>query len=387
MKNYNVHIVVLLLFAFAACNRSTNDAKEAGVKDQQRDGRLMLTAAQFENAGIQFGSIEKQLLSLDVHAKGRIKVPHNAKAIMASPVGGTVHKLKVMLGNRVGKGDPLAVIHSPDFITLQKDFLVAKSRLNLLELDFERQKSLKTKEAVSEKIYQKARSEFFQTQALFNALGKRLDMLNVAVDELTADNLKSVYVLKSPINGYVDEIYLYVGQFVECNDEIFSIINRQTLYIELDVFEKDIMKVLPGQRVTFSLANLDSDTYEASIKSISGSVVRNAKVMRVLAGFDNSGIDLLPGMFVSSTIHTREGYLDALPENALLFDGNEEHYIFYSLPFWNNDTAYYFNTARVKPGFAEDGYAQVTLLDSIPEEAKIVVQGGYYLKSETMKEE
>jgi cobalt-zinc-cadmium efflux system membrane fusion protein len=194
-------------------------------------------------------------------------------------------------------------------------------------------------------------------------------------------------LLKSPINGYVDEISINIGKYIKPGPTLFKIVDRSELLVELMVFEKDIMKIKKGQRIDFSLGNLSSQLYETHISAISGNVKSEAKVILALAEFSNINNELLPGMFVSAKIHTEENYLDALPEDAVIFDGEANYHIYYTIPSLMNKDHVAFKKASVERGFVEEGYAQVILLDTIPSEAKIVVSGSYYIYSAELQGE
>ena len=94
--------------------------------------------------------------------------------------------------------------------------------------------------------------------------------------------------------------------------------------------------------------------------------------------------DMIPGMFVSSTIHTREQYLDALPESAVVIENDNTKYGFYSEDP-EGSAAYHFHPILLRTGFMEEGYVEVYPEEELPEGARMVMTGVYYLKSEMMK--
>jgi cobalt-zinc-cadmium efflux system membrane fusion protein len=124
--------------------------------------------------------------------------------------------------------------------------------------------------------------------------------------------------------------------------------------------------------------------YEAYIEKVGSTVDPDGRVIIVLATVKTELLGLMPGMFVSSKIHTSEQMRDALPETAIIVDNDYETYGFYTLD--SMDAPYLsFYKFEVKTGFAEDGFVHVTPNKPIPENANIVLDGVYYLKSELLK--
>jgi cobalt-zinc-cadmium efflux system membrane fusion protein len=138
-----------------------------------------------------------------------------------------------------------------------------------------------------------------------------------------------------------------------------------------------------GQRVSFALANLGNQEYEATVKSIGKTVEESARTIRVMAEFRNTSPVILPGMFVTAEIHTDEQNLDALPEEAIVSE-NDKPYLFYTT---TNDgsTSYEFFRLPVKTGFREEGMVQVEVMAPLPAHARIVVKGTYFIQSESLK--
>jgi cobalt-zinc-cadmium efflux system membrane fusion protein len=93
---------------------------------------------------------------------------------------------------------------------------------------------------------------------------------------------------------------------------------------------------------------------------------------------------MIPGMFASCEIHTSEQYLDALPEEAIVIENEMEKYGFYTVdePQAEEMTFYRFD---VKTGYVEDGFIQVEPIEKLPDRAKIVIEGVYYIRAEIMK--
>jgi cobalt-zinc-cadmium efflux system membrane fusion protein len=306
---------------------------------------------------------------------------------MASLYPGTIKGIYVNTGDRITKGQLLASVNSIDFIETQQQYLMVLHQIGMLEQEYERQKELNKDKISSDKYFQRARADYQVALTELNALKLQLKMAGVDTEELANGQIVTYHDITSPINGYIENVFVNPGKYVNPDESLFQIINRDHLIIELYVFEKDIMKVSEGQRITFTLSNMSDRVYEANITSVGNTVSGDARIVKVLAEFRNEGGRLLPGMFVASEIHTGENHVTALPEDAVIRIGNDEYIIFYTMPDMQREASTYFDFAEVKIGNAEDGYIEIELISPIPENAMVVISGGYYLKTEMAKQE
>ncbi len=379
---FNLGFLALLF----SCHQAESSFEANDEAAANSDNSITLTQEQAKLAGLDFGNIEKKLLSGDVDARGKLLLPNNGKATVSPVMGGVVTAIEVIPGQIVKKGQVLAYLSHPDYVGIQEQYLSAANTLEFLENDLSRQKRLYEENVGSEKKYLQAKTDYQGTKAKLNALRLMLEQIGLEPAEIEKGNIYSRIPVRTPITGMVNAIMANLGKNVGEGDELFEISCRKKLFVNLDVFEKDIMKIKKGQRVTFTLSNVDNKTYEAEIISIGGSVQSNGRVVKVLAEFENSSELLFPGMFVASKIHTGEEVFDALPESAIMNFGTGNPYIYYTTSRLESPTLSFLKTA-VKTGFDEGGFVQVQLMQSLPKEAMIVTNGGYYVQSEESEDE
>lgn len=367
----------------ASCHRTqqTPVATEMG-----EENGVTLTREQIKLAGIEFGELEKRELSGDVNARGKIVLPPENDAVVGSVMGGMVESIMVMQGQQVRRGDVLALLMHPEFISLQESYLQALNRVALVENEYQRQQKLFDEKVSSEKQLLESKTEFQALKAQIKALEIRLVQAGVSPEKVSLGEIERFIPVKSPINGIVNVVFTNLGKNVTETDPLFEVVCRQSLYVELSVFEKDIMKIKKGQRVTFDLANINNQKYEATVIAVGGSVDEMGRVVKVIAEFRNRDEVLLPGMFVAAEIHSGEEEMDALPENAIMNFGSEHTFVYYTLSTPDAEKLV-FTKAFVKTGFAEDGFIQVKTLDQLPGGALVVTSGGYYIRSEEAKNE
>ena len=390
MYRTNVLAFIFIMLIVVACdnNRDLEHNEDAvSTPESEMMAGLVFSDEQIKQAGIEFGSIQTHRLSNDVQARGELVLPINSVADIVSPYPGTIRKVFVKLGEKVTRSQHLASVYSNAFIEAQQQYLMVKNQIVMLEQEYERQKELNKDKISSDKFYQRSQAEYNVARAELTGLELQLRNVGVNVDALRAENINTEHLIKSPIDGFIENVNVNPGMFVDQEESIFQVINRDHLLIELNVFEKDIVEVRLGQRVTFTLSNMNSEIHEAIITSIGNSVQGESRIVKVLAEFENISINLLPGMFVASEIHTGESEVAALPEEAVLRHSNNKYIIFYTSPNMKEGNKTYFDFVPVNVGNIEDNMAEVNLLEPLPEDAMIVVKGGYYLRTEKAKQD
>jgi cobalt-zinc-cadmium efflux system membrane fusion protein len=275
----------------------------------------------------------------------------------------------------------LAYLTHPDYIDLQEQYLNTQNSLVFLENDYQRQQRLFDEKVSSEKKLLESKTAYQAAKARLSATKIMLEQLGINPEAIENGEMFTEVPLRSPIEGVVNAINVNLGKNVAMGDALFEITCRKRLLLILDVFEKDIMKIAEGQRVTFNLSNVDDHIFEAQVLAIGSTVQSAGRIVKVTAEFENAGTMLFPGMFVASQIHTGEKMFDALPESALMNYGTGKPYIYYTTsPAGSN--AVEFKRMSIDTGYEENGYVHVILTGSLPANARIVTRGGYYVQSE-----
>ncbi|MGN6602716.1 MAG: efflux RND transporter periplasmic adaptor subunit [Ginsengibacter sp.] len=144
-------LLFLLLVSLVLSSCHTEDAAEKkGKSDQEIDvkdstlpsNEVSISEKQFQAVGIELGEIQKKPLPSLVKANGFIVLPPQKKANVSTLIGGMVKSINVIPGNFVKKGQTLALLESTDYIQMQEDYEKAKSNLDFLEKEYERQKEM-----------------------------------------------------------------------------------------------------------------------------------------------------------------------------------------------------------------------------------------------------
>jgi cobalt-zinc-cadmium efflux system membrane fusion protein len=330
---------------------------------------------------MKFGQFQEALLSHDVYAKGKLILPNEKRAEVSAFIGGITKQIFVRQGEYVKKGQPLCRLVYPDIIEVQQEYLNAKYDLELASGQYDRQKLLLNEDISSKKAYQLAERNYLSAKVNYEALMMNIELAGFDLSILNSGKISDHLDIRSPISGKVTKVNLNMGHYVEPGLPLFGIADISELFVELMVFEKDIQYVEPGQRVTMTLSNISDDVIEGEIFSIGSTMEEMARTVPAIAHFEEMPAIAYPGMFVASTIHTGESMYNALPESAIVSEGDGENYFYYTMNDPKNDPEIQFEKVGVNLLLVEDGFASMELVDPLPDGSRIVVEGGYYIRS------
>ncbi len=361
--------VALALLAMLTFQCSYAPKQEERLSPEQSNVNLVsLTSVQIKNAEIALGKPVLRSMKAIIKLNGVVDVAPADRVYVSNPFGGFVKKLDLYPGSHVKRGALLVVMEDPQYIQMQQDYLMAKTRLKYLALDFERQQNLNTDKSISDKTFQQTTSEYTSQKILVKSLEEKLRLINIAPEKLNEEKISRSINLYSPIEGYVSAINASIGKYVTSTESLFELTDEKTLHASLNVFEKDLPQLSVGQRIKITSPARPGKEYFATIHTINRSIAAD-RSSEVHCDFDKPDKDLLPGMFISADLAIAEDEVQAVPEEAIVNWENKQ------FVFTHNGSDQ-FEMTPVKIGKVYDGYAEV-LTDL--EDKQLVIKNAYSL--------
>jgi len=384
------HIIVyslLLMTVINACK--SKDDQQAGTQTHAEDPNMIeLTPAQVANAGIKLGKVEQRQISGVVKANGQLDVPPQQMVSVSVPLGGFLKSTTLLPGSKVNRGQVIAVMENPDYIQLQQDYLEAKNQSEFNKTDYERQQELAKENVNAQKTLQQSKTSYLNSLARMNGLAARLKMINIDAGSLKAESITSAANIYSPIDGFVTNVHVNIGKFVNPADVLFTIVDTEHLHAELTIFEKDVPKIHLGQKVRFTRANESKE--RTAVVYLIGREIKPDRTINIHCHIDKEDKDLLPGMFLSATIETGNVLVSALPDDAII-DYQGAKYIFTPAEVRHEKNSAedpaqhqgenHYRMIEVATGVSEDGYTEVTLPENFNANSEVVIAGGYAILS------
>lgn len=380
MKNqiFNYWVVAYLLILASCSSDTETKLSDDTATESTTEDTYNLTINQFQSSNMALGKIEMGEFYEVVKVTGMFDVPPENRATVSSYFGGIVKDIRLLTGQSVKKGQVLFVLENPDYVQMQQDFLEAKGQLEYLKSDYERQKNLAQDNVTSQKNYLKAESDYTVTSVKVEALGKKLSLMNINPNTLTLQNIRTTIEVLSPISGYVTEVAVSKGTFLNPSQFAVSIINTAHLHLELNVFEKDLSKVKVGQPIRFRIQNNERNFYQATVFLINKMVDVGKRTVGVHGHLLDEKLTSIfnPGMYVEADIYTSSLSRMSLPQDALVdIDGR-----YYVLVLQNEtNDGYAFTKKEVKAGLSNENKIEILNYQDFEENAKFLVKGAFNL--------
>lgn len=369
--NKLLYFIVLSIF-FISCKNET-----ANPEQTTESSLIAVTKSQFDTSEMIVGSPKEQLFDVTINTSGKIDVPPQNRAKVTTFLGGYVKATKLLVGNKVVKGQALLTLENTQFIDLQKDYLEVAEQINYLESEYNRQKTLFNEQISSQKNYLKAESDYRKTKGIYNSLKAKLKMLNINPNQVERGNFVSTITIFAPISGDIAVMNANVGMFVSPADVILEIIDTSHLHLEIAVFEKDILKVKENQKILFKVPEASDEIFNANVHLVGKSIENNDRTINVHGHLDDKIKQrLLTGMFVEAGIIISQKKGMAIPINALVSKNNKNYILLLES---DNGKEYKFKKFNVSIGNKSEDYVEILPNDKINLNSKILIKGAFDL--------
>lgn len=366
----NILIYILFASCFISC-KSNNNTDNVGKKPSDPDV-VVFNDTQLKNEGVITGYPTMRNISSQIQVNGTVDVPPTNLVSVSFPFGGYVKSIHLLPGMKVQKGEIIATLEDQSYVQVQQDYLTAKAQLNYLQTDLARQKKLSQNDAATIKNYQLILSQYQAQDAILKSLEQKLRILHISPQNLHAGSLTVDIPVYAPISGFVSQVNVNLGQYVNPSDILFSLINPTDLHATMAVFEKDLPLFKPGMTGVVYLNDDTTKLYPVEVILVAKDVDSIGKAL-VHCHFEKVLPHMAPGMFLNGRFAIGGGTSVSVPDDAVVrYFGKD--YIFIT------DDGHKFHMQEVQIGNSENGYtAIITNRNSNFLQTKIAINGAYSL--------
>ena len=362
-------ILYASLLVLAACSTKVEKENVTEKKSSEPTNSVTLSKAQSDLAKLTIGNLASMQMHKTIKVNGFIDVPPQNMLSVSIPMGGYVKKANLIPGEKISKGAVLAVLEDASYISLQQDYLTAKSKLVFLEADYNRQKALNASKSSSDRQFQLAVSEYESQKYLVRSLSEKLQLMGIIPAQLNENNISKSISFRSPISGYVTKVNVNAGKYVAPTDVLFEIMDPSDLHARLIVFENDATAIKSGNKVTFTVNNKPDKTYDAKVHLVTPNI-ENERTTEVHCDVVTANTGLFPGTFVNAAIELNDASVWALPVASIVKWQNKS-YVFVET------AAASFSMLPVVTGMESEG--MVEIVSGITATQKVVVANAYTL--------
>jgi len=392
----NIKSVFLLLtigLLIASCgggdDHAGHDHGESGHEEHgdEHEEEVHFSEQQFASLNMKIDSLRYRNINSYVQANGQLEVPPQNEAIVTAVIGSNVKSIKVIEGDKIKKGQVLAYLSHPDLISVQTEYASNWNQLAYLKEEYERKKKLYEDNVGSGKEYQKSKSAYFSMKSQVSGDESKLRLLGISPKKIQEGTIYDQVAVTSPISGHIRTVEVKTGQFVQPEKELFEIVNIEHIHADLMVFEKDMHKVKEGQRVTFTTESAPGKELEATIYSVGKAFEQDPKAIHLHAEIENKQGLLIPGMYINGRIIAEDVKTYALPESAVVREG-DKYFIFTAKKEQDNgESEWAFQPVEVNVGGIDNGWIEIKLLQELSIGTQLAYNNAYYIMAEMKKGE
>lgn len=376
MKTSIFSLLIGMVWLTSCNNKSSQNTSTQPTPSAQETFTLESKVADQEH--ITIGKAGLQTFTDVVKANGNMKVSPESEASVASPIGANVKRILVVEGQRVSRGQTLALVSHPDLLELQGRYLNASSRMDYVSKEYQRQKKLYASKIGAGKDFQLITSEYRQLQAELNVTGRQLSLMGISLKAVKAGRTVDAIAIKSPIAGTVETVSTMVGQYADPQTALFTVVNTDHIYADILVFENDLSKVKTGSKAQL-IAKSSPVRYEGKVISVGNMFDSTTRAVHVRVAITSNRDRLVPGAYVTATIFSGGSQRLAVSDEALSSDG-DRHYVFLARKSGNSVV---FTPREVHIGQDANGFTEIT--SGINASETIALSGAYTLMSEWKK--
>jgi len=323
-------------------------------------GTITLTPERQVLAGVRTALVERKPLVREIRTTAQIVADETRIAHVHVKVAGYINKVYVdFVGQMVKKGQPLFTLYSPELVSTQEEYLIAK-RGNVAMGNAPFQEIAEG----SQSLLASAR-ERLKLWDISDAQIKQLDETGVVSKDLT---------FYSPITGFVTDRKVFPQTSVTPDMELYTVSDLSIVWAEADIFEYEVPFVHLGQQVSLALSYYPGKTYTGNISYIYPTVDPQTRTVKVRVSLANPGFLLKPQMFADAQLRVDYGIKILVPEEAILNSGTEQHV------FVVHEGGV-FEPRKVTVGPVVDGNA--VILTGLKSGETIVVSGNFLVDSES----
>lgn len=354
-------------------------SKEGATSNEEKSGEkgagklLALSDEEAQKAGIKVQKLELQERAEQLIVTANIQANQDKLAHVGPRVPGRVVKVIANLGDKVKPGQALAILDSIELGEARSSYVQAASESAVTQAGFERAQRLHADNIIPEKDYLRARAEHGKAQASLRAASDKLRMMGVNPEKLSG----SVFPLVAPFSGTIIEKKAVLGELASPDQSLFTVADLSVLWIEADLFEKDLGKVKIGAQASVTTSAYPSEVFKGRLTYISSTMNKETRTIKARVEVPNPDGRLKPEMFASAAINTKGTSAKALivpGEAVLLMQGQATVFVA------EKDG---FEPRAVEVGGRVQGYA--VLKSGVATGESVVVSGAYALKARLLK--
>lgn len=317
-RNGLIGAAVLAAAVFVAWYASRGDRPSAEAAGHVHGGAatgdgsqpVMLDAEQARRIGVTYATVERSVLRQEIRTVAQVTFDETRVRTVSLKFDGWVERLDVdFTGQEVRAGEPLLTTYSPMLSSAEQELvLAAKLVRDMAGAD-------ETGRRNAQEMLQSAR------QRLLN-----WDVPPAEVERVErTGEVPRTLLIRAPYSGVIVDKLVLVGQRIMPGDALYRIADLSVVWVEGEVFERDLPLVHVGQSVEIELEARPGMIRRGRVIFLQPTVSAETRTMRVRVALDNADGELKPGMYATVRIGSvGNAAVLSVPRSAVLSTGRRD---------------------------------------------------------------
>jgi len=350
-------------------------------RGRERQTSLTLSEAEQEAIAIETVKVSSRSLRSLHSAMGKVLAPQTGMAIVSYPFSAQIAEVHVRVGEWVERGQQLLTLQSEEVGVAKSEFYKAVADLELARTNCEREQRLFDRGVGAQKNLLTAQAALKVADATLESTEKKLHVLGFSEEDVKSisntHQVNPVIQLFAPIGGKIVQLDAIRGSMIDQSTELMTLIDPSVLWVDAEIYERDISKIRIGQRVQVAVPAYPDERFTGKLSYVSDTLNDSTRTITVRTEVENRSFKLKPGMFADITIMLNNNIkVTVVPCEAILDDEGEQ------IVFVKANGEY--GRRFVEVGGSDNGFCEIR--SGLDRNEEIVTVGNYQLKSKLYDE-
>src|SRR5712692_4716912 len=282
---------------------------QAGNMQETPLAPFQLTPQRMQSIGVVIGKVEFKPVNTELRFYGDVQVDERRQAYVQTRFAGWIRKVYAdATGNFIGKGQPLFTIYSPDLVSTEHEYLLAKKNSESLQ-----QSKVSGVASGASSLFGAAKERLLQWE-VSPAEIEKLDQTGKAIRDLT---------IYSPFSGYITQKNALPNMYVQPETMLYTVADLSDVWVLDQVFQSDAGKIKPGDSTEVTVDAYPGRVFNGRVDYILPQLDMNTRTLPVRLVFANPGLKLRPGMYVNVRAKLPMGRQLVVPASAAFHSGTK----------------------------------------------------------------
>ncbi len=277
---------------------------------------IQLSPQRMQSIGVTIGTVESKPVNDEIRFYGNVQVNERRSAYVQTRFAGWIRQVYAdATGDFIRKGQPLLTIYSPDLVTSEREYLLAKKNAAALQ-----QSSVSGVADGAASLIDASKARLQQWEIPESEL-KKLDDTGDVITNLT---------FNSPVSGYIMEKNALPNMYVQPETKLYTVADLSEVWVYAQIFQNDAGKIKPGDRAEVTLDAYPGKVFTGRVDYLLPQLDMATRTLPVRLVFPNPGLKLRPGMYVNVSVKLPMGKQVVVPDAAVFHSGTKNLVFVYS---------------------------------------------------------